>query len=205
MEDEISCMIFAIQFVPRSGNKYFIAACDHSLKIFDLESRKEIAKFDDLYSCYCDDVLPVVCPSFINFPQEESRLCTCYLLTRGVEDVNEDGLAIEANKVILHKLLPPEEPNGDWALLTERIFEDEHYYANSYLCRLATNGLYVAAPTVTGSVFIWNLLSGLKTAVIKEPNAAEREVRDILFHPSRNLLFITGDDGIIRVYKSESL
>jgi hypothetical protein len=40
MEDEISCMIFAIQFVPRSGNKYFIAACDHSLKIFDLESRK---------------------------------------------------------------------------------------------------------------------------------------------------------------------
>ena len=42
------------------------------------------------------------------------------------------------------------------------------FHANSYLCRNATNGRYLAAPTVTGSVYVWNASTGDKVAVLGE-------------------------------------
>lgn len=37
MADGITCMAFTVSFVPHTGNKYFLAACDDRLKIFDFE------------------------------------------------------------------------------------------------------------------------------------------------------------------------
>lgn len=37
MLDGITCMAFTVSFVPNTGNKYFIAACDEQLKLFDFE------------------------------------------------------------------------------------------------------------------------------------------------------------------------
>lgn len=45
------------------------------------------------------------------------------------------------------------------------------FHANSYLCRLGTNGRYVAAPTVTGHVYIWNVAAGQKVAVLRDAGA----------------------------------
>lgn len=37
MEDGITCMAFTVSFVPDTGNKYFIAACDEHLRLYDFE------------------------------------------------------------------------------------------------------------------------------------------------------------------------
>lgn len=38
--DGDTCMVFTISFVPNTGNKYFIAACDERIKLFDFESER---------------------------------------------------------------------------------------------------------------------------------------------------------------------
>ena len=40
LEDGETCMVFTISFVPNTGNKYFIAACDDRIKLFDFEVGK---------------------------------------------------------------------------------------------------------------------------------------------------------------------
>lgn len=38
MEDEQTCMAFTVSFVPNTGNKYFIAATDEHLRLYDFEN-----------------------------------------------------------------------------------------------------------------------------------------------------------------------
>jgi len=49
-------MIFSLTFIPNTGNKYFLGACDDGIKIFDFETEETIDNFPDLYTCYCDCV-----------------------------------------------------------------------------------------------------------------------------------------------------
>jgi hypothetical protein len=37
MEDGITCMAFTVSFVPNTGNKYFLAAADENLRLYDFE------------------------------------------------------------------------------------------------------------------------------------------------------------------------
>lgn len=37
MLDGSTCMAFTVSFVPNTGNKFFIAACDEHLKLYDFE------------------------------------------------------------------------------------------------------------------------------------------------------------------------
>lgn len=37
MVDGVTCMAFTISFVPNTGNKYFMAACDEHLRLYDFE------------------------------------------------------------------------------------------------------------------------------------------------------------------------
>jgi hypothetical protein len=38
MDDGITCMAFTVSFVPNTGNKYFLAACDEHVRLYDFES-----------------------------------------------------------------------------------------------------------------------------------------------------------------------
>jgi len=38
MNDGITCMAFTISFLPNTGNKYFIAATDGDVSLFDFEN-----------------------------------------------------------------------------------------------------------------------------------------------------------------------
>jgi hypothetical protein len=38
MDDGITCMAFTVSFVPNTGNKYFLAACDEHIRLYDFES-----------------------------------------------------------------------------------------------------------------------------------------------------------------------
>lgn len=37
MVDGVTCMAFTVSFVPNTGNKYFLAACDEHLRLYDFE------------------------------------------------------------------------------------------------------------------------------------------------------------------------
>lgn len=37
MRDGVTCMAFTVSFVPNTGNKFFIAACDEHLRLYDFE------------------------------------------------------------------------------------------------------------------------------------------------------------------------
>eukprot|EP00123_Amoebidium_parasiticum_P015114 comp22793_c0_seq1/m.35713 comp22793_c0_seq1/g.35713 ORF comp22793_c0_seq1/g.35713 comp22793_c0_seq1/m.35713 type:complete len:623 (-) comp22793_c0_seq1:799-2667(-) len=194
MKDNVTCMAFHIAPLPACGSKYFLGACDKTLKLYDLETGDMVQEFGDIYSSYCDCVEVVEGPGL---PKKETA---CYVLTRGVEDTIENNLPSRDNRVILHKLTAPATKKGKWKLEEVRTFTDIEFHANCYLCRLATNGIYVAAPSVTGSVFLWSLATGAKVAVLGD-TSTEREIRDIMFHPSRPQILVCGDDGLVTVYQ----
>eukprot|EP01135_Chromosphaera_perkinsii_P000468 Nk52_evm22s96 gene=Nk52_evmTU22s96 len=195
MEDESTCMAFAVSVIPNCGGKYFVAACDEHLRLYDFEQGKLVQTFGDLYTSYCDFVKIVHC-----YDKEDLSDDECYLLTRGVELLEEgdDFIPKKPNSCMLHKLTMPSATCKTWKLVPVKKYEDEEYHANSWLQKISTNGRYLAAPTVQGEVFVWNIESGEKVAVLKYHE--EREVRDILFHPLKKTLLTCADDGTIQVY-----
>jgi WD40 repeat protein len=42
MEDDVTCMAFNVSFLPNTGNKYFLAATDEHLRLYDFENGKVI-------------------------------------------------------------------------------------------------------------------------------------------------------------------
>lgn len=38
MEDGITCMAFTVSFVPNTGNRYFMAATDEHVRLYDFEA-----------------------------------------------------------------------------------------------------------------------------------------------------------------------
>lgn len=74
------------------------------------------------------------------------------------------------------------------------------YNANSWLIKPATtrNGEYLAAPTITGRILIFNLRNGHMTANIHCHD--DSEVRQVAFHPRLPIMISCGDDGRIRIY-----
>ena len=40
MQDGLTCMAFNVSFLPNTGNKYFIASCDDSIRLFDMETHQ---------------------------------------------------------------------------------------------------------------------------------------------------------------------
>ncbi|KAI1318398.1 hypothetical protein EDD11_006736 [Mortierella claussenii] len=231
MRDGITCMAFTVSFVPNTGNKYFLAAADENLRLYDFENAALLQTFENMYSSYCD------CGKFItavDFPmpppipeeapavKEEEDPTTpimkkgkmkaeeplpvakpqqfAYFISRGVEllDSEERMIAKDYNSCTLHKLVYPDTKGGKWYLTEVKRFQDEEYFSNAWLIKIASNGRYMLAPTCTGEVFIYNLKTGQVTGVLKDHD--DVEVRDVIFHPTRPLLFTSADDGIVKVY-----
>lgn len=53
MEDGITCMAFTVSFLPNTGNKYFLAACDGHLRLYDFEEA-QVSK--DAVKVVCFDI-----------------------------------------------------------------------------------------------------------------------------------------------------
>ncbi|KAI8052998.1 WD40-repeat-containing domain protein [Syncephalis plumigaleata] len=168
MEDGITCMAFTVSFLPNTGNRYFLAACDDGIKLFDFEAARVIQTFDNLYSSYCD------CGKFVNcvdMPYDDTgKRPYEYFITRGVEllDSEDCTLATEPNSVILHKLIYPTTKGGVFKLTEEKRYQHEEYHSNSWLVKIASNGRFILAPTLNGQVFLFDIRSGKMLMVLKD-------------------------------------
>ncbi|KAG0166791.1 hypothetical protein DFQ28_007313 [Apophysomyces sp. BC1034] len=216
MDDGVTCMAFTVSFVPNTGNKYFLAACDEHLRLYDFEESQLLQTFEDMYSSYCD------CGKFIKWIDEsapESVKTTedevnvdnmdeddekekeqySWFISRGAEmcDVS-DGVSSKPNTCTLHKLIYPSQPGGQFKLEETKRFKHEDYHANSWLVKITSNGRYILAPTIYGQIFVYNISTGQLTAILKDHE--DIEVRDVIFHPYRPLIFSSGDDGCVKVY-----
>ncbi|KAI8348687.1 WD40-repeat-containing domain protein [Mortierella sp. GBAus27b] len=233
MMDGVTCMAFTVSFVPNTGNKYFLAAADENLRLYDFEKETLLQTFENMYSSYCDcgkfitavdfpmpPPVPEETPATESVPEEtrESAIRKgkmkateplpgskppqqfAYFISRGVEllDSEERMIAKDYNSCTLHKLVYPSTKGGKWYLTEVKRYQDEEYFSNAWLIKIASNGRYIMAPTCTGEVFIFNLKTGQVTGVLKDHD--DVEVRDVIFHPTRPLLFTSGDDGIVKVY-----
>ncbi|KAI9321404.1 WD40-repeat-containing domain protein [Dichotomocladium elegans] len=194
MEDGITCMAFTVSFVPNTGNKLFLAACDGHLRLYDFEEALLLQTFEDMYSSYCD------CGKFVKWldapHQDEPH---AWFVSRGAEmcDVDE-GVSSIPNTCTLHKLVFPTTQGGTFQLEQVKKYSHEDYHANSWLVKITSNGRYLLAPTIYGQVFVFNMSSGQLTAILKEHE--DVEVRDVIFHPYRPLIFSCGDDGCVKAY-----
>ncbi|KAG0233487.1 hypothetical protein BGW42_007444 [Actinomortierella wolfii] len=235
MSDGITCMAFTVSFVPNTGNKYFLAACDENLRLYDFENAALLQTFENIYSSYCDcgkfvhavdfptpPPLPeasaaspaaneptesevkrgkkradAVTPEPVAGPKPQQF---AYFISRGVEllDSEERMIAKEYNTCTLHKLIYPDTKGGKWYLTEVKRYQDDEYYSNAWLIKIASNGRYIMAPTCTGEVFVFNMKTGQVTGILKDHD--DIEVRDVIFHPTRPLLFTSGDDGLVKVY-----
>jgi WD40 repeat protein len=85
------------------------------------------------------------------------------------------------------------------ARITNRL-RHELYNANSWLIKPATSASneYLAAPTITGRILIFNIEMGQLTASFHTHD--DSEVRQVLFHPQLPIMVSCGDDGRIRIY-----
>ncbi|KAI8140478.1 WD40-repeat-containing domain protein [Fennellomyces sp. T-0311] len=177
MDDGVTCMAFTVSFLPNTGNKYFMAACDETLRLYDFEEAQLLQTFEDMYSSYCD------CGKFITWLDEsvrqdeevnvdkmdEDAAPSSWFISRGAEmcDV-DDGVSSIPNTCTLHKLVYPTEPAGKFTLETVKKFKHEDYHANSWLVKITSNGRYILAPTIYGQIFVFNILTGQLTAILKE-------------------------------------
>ncbi|KAG2223512.1 hypothetical protein INT45_000832 [Circinella minor] len=208
MADGVTCMAFTVSFLPNTGNKYFMAACDESLRLYDFEEAQLLRTFDEMYSSYCD------CGKFITWldePKKEEEeekdkmdqdndvAPYSYFISRGAEmcDVDE-GVSSIPNTCILHKLVYPTKTGSQFQLETVKKFKHDDYHANSWLVKITSNGRYILAPTIYGQIFVFNILTGQLSGILKEHE--DLEVRDVIFHPYRPLIFSSGDDGFVKVY-----
>lgn len=127
-----------------------------------------------------------------------------WFISRGAEmcDV-EDGVSSIPNTCTLHKLIYPSEKGGKFKMEEVKRYKHEDYHANSWLVKIASNGRYILAPTIYGQLFVFNIMTEQLTGIVKEHQ--DVEVRDVLFHPYRPLVFSSGDDGYVKVYSYKSM
>ncbi|KAL9550086.1 hypothetical protein MBANPS3_004897 [Mucor bainieri] len=197
MKDDVTCMAFTVSFLPNTGNKYFIAAADEHLRLYDFEQAALIQTFPSMYSSYCD------CAKFIDWLDDDTSSSHnrqhAWLISRGAELCDQsEGVSSKPNTCTLHKLIYPTKAKDGFTLEQYKTYQHEEYHANSWLVKITSNGRYLLAPTIYGQIFVFNIKSGQVTAIIKEHQ--DMEVRDVIFHPYRPLIFSCGDDGCVKVY-----
>ncbi|RKO84670.1 WD40-repeat-containing domain protein [Blyttiomyces helicus] len=158
-DDGITCMAFTISFLPRTGNRLFIAATDEHLRLYDFEAAQFISCVD----------LPAP-PSTWKTGDKGGDRMFAYLISRGVEEVDEQGAIMNgpANSVKLHKLIYPSVKGDAFELKEIRRFMNKEYCSNVSLIRITSNGRYVAAPTFDGAVVFFNLESGQVTGLLAD-------------------------------------
>jgi WD40 repeat protein len=210
MKDGITCMAFNVSFLPNTGNRFFVASCDDSIRLFDMETKqvffktstqKHVQTFPGMYSYYCDCVKCITCIDLIQPPNWETVFNTdevmfSYIMSRGVEvlDAENNTINSKPNSVTLHKLIYPKTQGQDFKLEQVKRFCHDSYHSNSWLMKITSNGRYIAAPTFNGNVYLYNIQSGELAGVLRDHE--EIEVRDVLFHSTMPLFFSCADGNV---------
>ncbi|KAI8070854.1 WD40-repeat-containing domain protein [Gongronella butleri] len=225
MGDGITCMAFGVSFIPNTGNKYFLGACDAHIRLYDFEEAQLMQTFENMYSSYCD------CGKFIKWldadlyleqqrqeqmlervksqmdddeemlaegHEDETQRPCAWFISRGAELCDGTGVATTPNTCTLHRLLYPTETGGQFTLEEVKRLQNADYHANSWYLKIASNGRYLFAPTIYGQIFSFNILTGQLTAILKDHQ--DVEIRDVALHPFLPLLFSCGDDGSVNIY-----
>ncbi|KAJ3152965.1 hypothetical protein HDU86_005420 [Geranomyces michiganensis] len=219
LQDGETCMAFTVSFLPHTGNRYLVAACDSGLTVFDFELETKVQHFPTLYSCYCDCAVVVDLFDFPSSPSWEQTAVLdgdvgggdgeaavfAYVVSRGVEEVemvDGENVAINTipNTVAIHKLSYPVTKGAPFALTEVKRLTHDQYRSNSWLMKIASNGRHVLAPTYDGGVVVYNANTGQATGVLRDHDSVE--VRDALFSPA-GWIATCGDDGMIKVYIQE--
>ena len=216
-EDEECCLVFNIAFVPSVGEcdskeKLFLAACDDGIRLWDFEREKLVLYFEDKsYSSYCDDIAFVGLNGASSTTDAWKGLQELpngqhYVVTRGVELVQPENPTqpITPNSLTLHTLAQSNEASdsegktSSWSLVPVFKYSHMEYTSNSWYLKFANNGRYLFAPTTNGKVFIFAIGSGALTGVLADHE--DFEVRQVLLHSEKPLLFTCGDDGNVFFY-----
>eukprot|EP01104_Vermistella_antarctica_P010487 TRINITY_DN2801_c4_g1_i1.p1 TRINITY_DN2801_c4_g1~~TRINITY_DN2801_c4_g1_i1.p1 ORF type:complete len:700 (+),score=184.83 TRINITY_DN2801_c4_g1_i1:275-2374(+) len=191
-----SCMVSQLAFLPRCGNKYFLAAADNGIKVYDFEKGKALQEFNGLYTSYCDS-LHVVNPI-------ELETDSHFVITRGVELLTEEDGETKpqrTSRANMWKLSMPTTKDGEFVLDMVHTFEHENYLANLWLQKINTNGRYLFAPTSFGDVYVWNLRTAELVSILADMEAA---VRSIKFHPSKPIMLCACDEDKVFIYDQPS-
>ncbi|KAK4524062.1 hypothetical protein GAYE_SCF01G1961 [Galdieria yellowstonensis] len=202
LSDCESFIAIDLQFLPRTNNRLFLVAVDSGLQLFDFDRETCIAKFPNLYTAYTDSIciLPFSHGALESAcSQDEENIYSWYLLTRGVEWLDNQGNLPRGNRCSLRRLSCISLSESLWSLESIRDYSCEEYYSNIWPCRLASQGRYVASGSIHGDIFVWHLSSGKLTAKLKGFDA-RKAIRTILFHPTKALLVTGGDDEYIHVW-----
>ncbi|KAI8588512.1 WD40-repeat-containing domain protein [Geranomyces variabilis] len=210
LKDGETCMAFTVSFLPHTGNRYLVAACDSGLTVFDFELETKIQHFSTLYSCFCDCAVVVDLVDFPSSPlwpdateaQDGDEAVFAYVVSRGVEEVETvdgENVAINTipNTVAIHKLSYPVTKGAPFVLTEVKRLTHDQYRSNSWLIKVASNGRHVLAPTYDGGVVVFNAKTGQATGVLRDHDSVE--VRDALFSPE-GWIATCGDDGMVKVY-----
>ncbi|KAK9765313.1 hypothetical protein K7432_006447 [Basidiobolus ranarum] len=125
MEDGITCMAFTISFVPNTGNKYFVSACDDTLRLYDFENAQLLKTFENMYSSYCDCGKFIRCLDLPGTNEEEDSAPFAYFISRGVEllDAENNTIASRPNTCTLHKLIYPTVAGGEFQMKEVKKFQ----------------------------------------------------------------------------------
>ncbi|KAJ3313086.1 hypothetical protein HDV04_002403 [Boothiomyces sp. JEL0838] len=176
--DGYTCMAFTTSFLPNTGNKYFIASCDDSIRLYDFEESRLLQTFPNIFSCYCDfstflNCLDYeACPTWDQFSEDNPMFS--FLICRGVEVLDGE------DETISNMLIYPTKKGDKFQLEQVRKFQHSEYRSNSWLVKLATNGRYVAAPTYDGNIFLFHLLTGQVVGILRDHQAYFKLSKKIL-------------------------
>ena len=100
-------MAFNVSFLPHTGNRYFIASCDDSIRLFDMETRQLVQSFGGMYSFYCDCAKFVHCLDFPLPPtswdamkEQKSPAMFAYIMSRGVELLDAENNTVSKDFIL---------------------------------------------------------------------------------------------------------
>ena len=151
-----------LEFLPNCGNKFYAVGFSSGIRIYDNENDQLIQTFPNLYSYLCD------CVRFIPLKEIPTKPNEFYMLTKGVELLDENDNLVKPNACHLRKLTLPENGVGNIQLEEINSFQHPEYQSNVWLMKLNSNGRYVLSPTTDGRVFVWNVRTKEIVAILND-------------------------------------
>jgi WD40 repeat protein len=182
--DGLSSTVYSLSFLPGRGNKYFLAATDDNIKLFDFKCGDVLQEFlTGFEGGLCN------CVKFIQYEEDDMHL----ILKGATRDLEVD---FKMNwRCSMKKLTRVDD---QFELLDIADFHHKEFESTEYCPTLVWNGNYVFATGVNGKVFIWND-KGKSIAILNDHG--DKCVRDIKIHPILQYLFTSGDDGFVYVFE----
>lgn len=203
LQDSQSNIVFNIEFIPDTFNRFFITASDNAIRLYDLHRMQLLKTFETAYTSYCDFIrfLPQSTNDILRNLLSKNKNCkSYYFISHGVES-SRNGKLDANNKAILYEVIL-DFKNHSLQIEEIRRFEDESYSSNAWLIQPGIIDNYVFIPGSNGKIYIFNVITGQLEISSKIHYG---QIRQILPDKYRNRYYTCGDDGEINVFLYKSL